>query len=55
MLDAPRTAREIVRTSTRLRSVALLPEIRLYQASEPISVWQRTEAATGRPGPGRRW
>jgi predicted nicotinamide N-methyase len=30
--------------------VALLPEIRLHQASEPISVWQRTETATGRTG-----
>ena len=50
MLEAPRTAREIVRTSTRLRSVALVPEIRLHQASEPISVWQRTETATGRTG-----
>ncbi len=50
MLDGPRTATEVVRTSTRLRSVALLPEIRLYQASEPIAVWQRTEAATGRTG-----
>jgi hypothetical protein len=38
MLDAPRTAREIVRTSTRLSSVALVPEIRLHQASEPISL-----------------
>ncbi|MGD0605854.1 MAG: 50S ribosomal protein L11 methyltransferase [Streptosporangiaceae bacterium] len=50
MLDAPRAARDIVRASTRLRSVALVPEIRLYQASEPISVWQRTETATGRTG-----
>jgi len=41
---------EIVRASTRLRSVALVPEIRLHQASEPISVWQRTERATGRTG-----
>ncbi len=36
--------------STRLSSVALVPEIRLHQASEPISVWQRTETATGRTG-----
>jgi len=50
MLEAPRTAREIVRTSTRLSSVALVPEIRLHQASEPISLWQRTERATGRTG-----
>ncbi len=50
MLEAPRTSREIVRTSTRLSSVALVPEIRLHQASEPISLWQRTERATGRTG-----
>ena len=28
----------------------LVPEIRLYQASEPMSVWQHTERATGRTG-----
>ena len=50
MLEAPRTAREIVRTSTRLSSVGLVPEILLHQASEPISLWQRTERATGRTG-----
>jgi predicted nicotinamide N-methyase len=41
---------ETVRANTRLRSVALVPEIRLYQASEPIGVWQRTERAAGRTG-----
>jgi len=50
MLEPLKTAGEIVRASTRLRSVALVPEIRLHQASEPISVWQRTERATGRTG-----
>jgi predicted nicotinamide N-methyase len=30
--------------------VPLVPEIRLHQASEPISLWQHTELATGRPG-----
>jgi predicted nicotinamide N-methyase len=40
----------MVRANTRLRSVALVPEIRLYQASEPIGVWQRTERAAGRTG-----
>ncbi len=39
---------EIIRMSTMLRPVALLPEIRLHQASEPIGVWQRTELAAGR-------
>jgi predicted nicotinamide N-methyase len=41
---------EFIRTSTRLRPVALVPEIRLHQASEPIGVWQRTELAAGRTG-----
>jgi predicted nicotinamide N-methyase len=41
---------EMVRANTRLRSVALVPEIRLYQASEPIGVWQLTERAAGRTG-----
>jgi len=30
--------------------VPLVPEIRLYQASEPIQLWQRTEVAAGRTG-----
>jgi predicted nicotinamide N-methyase len=41
---------EIIQTSAQLRPVALVPEIRLYQASEPIGVWQRTELAAGRTG-----
>jgi predicted nicotinamide N-methyase len=43
-------ALQIVRTSSQLRPVTLVPEIRLYQASEPIGVWQRTELAAGRTG-----
>ena len=43
-------ALEIIRTGTRLGSVPLVPEIRLHQASEPISLWQRTELAAGRTG-----
>jgi len=42
--------REIIRSGTRLGSVPLVPEIRLYQASEPMSLWQRTELAAGRTG-----
>ena len=41
---------EIIRTGTRLRPVPLVPEIRLHQASDPISLWQRTELAAGRTG-----
>jgi predicted nicotinamide N-methyase len=40
-------APEIIRTGTELRSMPLLPEIRLYQAGDPISMWQQTERATG--------
>jgi len=43
-------ALQIIRTSTQLRPVTLVPEIRLHQASEPIGVWQRTELAAGRTG-----
>jgi predicted nicotinamide N-methyase len=43
---------EIIRASTRLSCVPLVPEIRLHQASEPISLWQHTELATGRTGLG---
>jgi predicted nicotinamide N-methyase len=39
---------QIIRASTQLRPVALVPEIRLHQASEPIGVWERTELAAGR-------
>ena len=41
---------EILRAGTRLRSVPLVPDIRLYQASDPISLWQRTELTSGRTG-----
>jgi predicted nicotinamide N-methyase len=40
----------VIRDGTRLRPVPLVPEIRLHQASDPISLWQRTEAASGRTG-----
>ncbi len=44
------SAAEIVRAGTTLRPVSLVPEIRLYQAAEPMGVWQLTERATGRTG-----
>jgi predicted nicotinamide N-methyase len=44
------SAAEIIRGSTRLSPVPLVPEIRLYQAGEPMGVWQHTEQATGRTG-----
>jgi predicted nicotinamide N-methyase len=42
------SALQIIRASTQLRPVALVPEIRLHQASEPMGVWERTELAAGR-------
>ena len=41
---------EIIRTGTELRSMPLLPEIRLHQAGDPISMWQQTERVTGQDG-----
>ncbi|HYA52409.1 MAG TPA: hypothetical protein VEG33_14700, partial [Streptosporangiaceae bacterium] len=43
-------ALEIIRTGTQLRCVPLVPQIRLHQASDPISLWQHTELAAGRTG-----
>jgi predicted nicotinamide N-methyase len=40
----------IIQAGTRLGPVPLVPEVRLWQASEPISLWQRTERAAGRTG-----
>ena len=44
------SALEIIRTGTELRPVPLVPQIRLHQAGDPISMWQRTELAAGRTG-----
>jgi len=43
-------AAEMIAELTELRRVPLVPEIWLYQAGEPVSVWQRVEQATGRTG-----
>jgi predicted nicotinamide N-methyase len=43
-------APEIIGELTELRRVPLVPEIRLHQAGEPVSVWQRVEQVTGRTG-----
>ena len=40
----------IIGELTELRRVPLVPEIRLYQAGEPVSAWQRVEQAAGRTG-----
>jgi predicted nicotinamide N-methyase len=44
------SAPEILTSGTTLREVPLVPEIRLYQATEPMTLWQHTEQATGRTG-----
>src|SRR5580658_10488298 len=44
------SAPQIITSGTTLREVPLVPEIRLYQATEPMSLWQQTEQATGRTG-----
>jgi predicted nicotinamide N-methyase len=43
-------ARRLVTAGTRLAEVPFVPEIRLHQADEPFSVWERTEKAAGREG-----
>jgi predicted nicotinamide N-methyase len=43
-------APEIMRTGTQLRPVPLVPEIRLHQADDPISLWQHLELASGQAG-----
>ncbi len=45
-----RPAPHIIQAGTQLRPVPLVPEIRLHQASDPISLWQRTELKSGRTG-----
>ena len=45
-----RATPEMIQTGTRLRSVPLVPDIRLHQADDPISLWQRTELTSGRTG-----
>ncbi|HEY2691806.1 MAG TPA: hypothetical protein VGJ50_25455 [Streptosporangiaceae bacterium] len=42
--------RQLIVAGTRLGPVPLVPEIRLHQASDPISLWQRTEDTSGRTG-----
>jgi predicted nicotinamide N-methyase len=41
---------DIVRRGTALLAMPLVPEIRLYQAAEPVGLWQDVEDVTGRTG-----
>jgi predicted nicotinamide N-methyase len=43
-------APEIIRSGTELGPVPLVPEIRLHQATDPVSMWEHTERAAGRTG-----
>jgi predicted nicotinamide N-methyase len=49
-VTGPPEQQQIILTTATLGPVTLVPEIRLYQAAEPIGVWQHTERATGRTG-----
>jgi predicted nicotinamide N-methyase len=40
-------APEILRTGTTLRPVPLVPEIQLYQADDPVGLWERIELTSG--------
>ncbi|GAA3343323.1 methyltransferase [Amorphoplanes nipponensis] len=42
---------DFVRAHTRLAPVPFVPELVLYQADEPIELWERTEAAGGEQPP----
>jgi predicted nicotinamide N-methyase len=44
------SSRQLIVAGTRLGPVPLVPEIRLHQANDPISLWQRTEDTSGRTG-----
>ena len=49
-MSSAASKRGFVRAGTTLGPVTLVPEIRLYQAAEPMSLWQRTEVNAGRSG-----
>jgi predicted nicotinamide N-methyase len=42
---------DFVRAHTRLAPVPFVPELALYQAEEPITLWERTEAGRGEQPP----
>jgi predicted nicotinamide N-methyase len=47
---APRAWPEMITVGTELKSVPLVPEIRLHLAGDPISLWRRTELTSGQTG-----
>jgi predicted nicotinamide N-methyase len=40
----------MIQAGTELKPVPLVPDIRVYQADDPISLWRRTELTSGRNG-----
>jgi predicted nicotinamide N-methyase len=44
------SSRRLIVAGTRLMPVPLVPEIRLHQASDAISLWQQTEDTAGQTG-----
>lgn len=48
--DPAQRARAIIRASTRLSRVPLVPEIRLYLGGDPVSLWQCVEEEEGETG-----
>jgi predicted nicotinamide N-methyase len=45
----------VLHSHTRLAAVPFVPEVRLHQADDAITLWERTEAATGAPQPPPFW
>ena len=41
---------QMIRAGTQLRPVPLVPDIRLYLASDPVGLWQRTQLRSGPAG-----
>jgi predicted nicotinamide N-methyase len=46
---------DFVRAHTRLAPVPFVPEVRIYQADEPIALWEHTEADGGTEQPPPFW
>ena len=48
--SARRAWTEMIGAGTQLKSVPLVPDIRLHLAGDPVSLWQRTDLTSGRDG-----
>src|ERR1700756_1839150 len=45
-----RSAAEMIEARPQLKPVPLVPDIRVYQADDPIGLWRRTELTSGAAG-----